>query len=161
MSPEGTALCALIMAIGLIGTLLPVLPGLLLIWATALVYGLIDGFGVVGGIAFGVITLLLAIAYVLQIVLPHRRGRASGAPTSTLVLGALAAVAGFFLIPVVGLVVGAVVGVLAAEYARTRRWEAAWRSTKGVAVGIGPGMALELAAGVAMVLAWGAWVVWG
>ena len=161
MSPEGTALCALIMAIGLIGTLLPVLPGLLLIWATALVYGLIDGFGVVGGIAFGVITLLLAIAYVLQIVLPHRRGRASGAPTSTLVVGALAAVAGFFLIPVVGLVVGAVVGVLAAEYARTRRWEAAWRSTKGVAVGIGLGMALELAAGVAMVLAWGAWVVWG
>ena len=149
------------MAIGLIGTLVPVVPGLIVIWATALVYGLVDGFGSIGAIAFALITLLLVLAYVFQIVLPHRRGRASGAPTSALVAGAVGAVAGFFLIPVVGLVIGAVLGVLGAEYVRTRRWRVAWHSTKGVAAGIGLGIALEFAAGIAMVLTWGAWVKWG
>ena len=161
MSHEATALCAVVMAIGLIGTLVPVLPGLILIWATALVYGLVDGFGSLGAIAFALITLLLVVALVFKIVLPHRRGRASGAPASALVAGAVGAVAGFFLIPMVGLVAGAMVGVLGAEYVRTRRWDVAWRSTKGVAAGIGLGIALELAAGIAMVLTWGAWVRWG
>jgi hypothetical protein len=52
-------------------------------------------------------------------------------------------------------------GVLAAEYARTRDRTIAWRSTKGVILGIGIGAALEFVAGVTMILVWVAWVLTG
>lgn len=68
----------------------------------------------------------------------------------TLVVGVAGAVAGFFLIPVLGLPVGFVVGVYLAELARLRDGRAAWRSTRTAVVAIGIGMLVELAAGLAM-----------
>ena len=158
MSREAVALCVIAMVIGLFGTVVPVLPGLALIWATALVYGLADGFGTVGTIAFASITAVFAASLVSKVVLPRRRGRASGVPGAALAVGALGAAVGFFLIPVVGLIVGAVCGVLLAEYARTRDLKVAWRGTRAVAAGVGLSIALEVAAGILMVLAWGIWV---
>lgn len=146
------------MAIGLVGTLVPLLPGLALIWGTALVYGLVDGFGTVGTVAFVTITVLFGASLICKVVLPSRRGRSGGVPALALAIGALGAAIGFFLIPVVGLIVGAVCGVLLAEYARTRDWKVAWRGTRAVAAGVGLAIALEVAAGLLMVLAWAGWV---
>lgn len=159
VSDVGVALCAIAMAVGLIGTLVPLLPGLSLIWVTALVYGAVDGFGASGLIAFALITLLLGASVAAKIALPHRRARAGGAPTRTLLIGALAGLVGFFVIPVVGLALGAVLGVLAAEYQRTRDRSLAWASTKGVIVGMGLAAAVEFGAGVIMVVAWVGWVL--
>jgi uncharacterized protein len=152
-------LVGLAMAVGLIGTLLPLLPGLPIIWAAALVYGLVDGFGRGGAAAFGLITLLAAAGIVAGFVLPHRRVAAKGAPASTVAAGVALGIVGFFVIPVVGLIVGAVAGVLLAERARTRDWAAAWATTKDLMVGFGIGVAVEFAAGLAMILTWVAWVL--
>ena len=46
-----TLLVGLAVAIGLIGTLLPILPGLVLIWAATIAYGLAEGFGAIGWVA--------------------------------------------------------------------------------------------------------------
>jgi uncharacterized protein YqgC (DUF456 family) len=155
----GVVAIALAMAIGLAGTIVPFVPGTSLIWAAALVYGLLAGFTRAGWIAFSAITVLLVAGTVVKVVLPHRRGKAGGAPTRSLLIGAAAGIAGFFVIPVVGLALGAVAGVLVAEYARTRAWPSAWRSTKGVIVGIGLGALAELGVGMGMVLCWVAWVL--
>lgn len=159
MNAVVVAVVALAMAIGLVGTVLPFMPGTSLIWAASLGYGVLEGFGAPGLVAFAVISLLLGASAVLKVLLAHRRGVAGGAPTRSLLIGALAGVAGFFVIPVVGLPLGAVAGVAAAEYARTRQWPVAWRSTKGVIVGIGLGTALEFVAGMLMILCWVAWVL--
>jgi uncharacterized protein len=155
----GVAAVALVMAVGLIGTFLPLVPGLPLIWGAALAYGLLDGFGGVGWVAMAVITLLLVAGTVAKIVLPHRRASAVGVPRSSLVVAAVAAVIGFFAIPVVGLPLGGAAGLVAAEYRRTRDWASAWRSTKSAIVGFGYGALLELGAGMAMIVCWIAWVV--
>jgi uncharacterized protein YqgC (DUF456 family) len=155
----GIGALALVMAVGLAGTILPFVPGTSLIWAAALVYGLLAGFSRAGWMAFSAISVLLVAGVALKVVLPQRRGRAGGAPTRTLAIGAAAGIAGFFLIPVVGLVLGAVAGVLVAEYARTHAWQSAWRSTRGVIVGIGLGALAELGVGILMVLCWVVWVL--
>ena len=76
-------------------------------------------------------------------------------PTSTLVAGALAGLVGFFVIPVVGLLVGFPVGVYVAERARVGA-DLAWPSTKAALRALGVSILLELVAGV---LAAGVWVV--
>jgi uncharacterized protein len=149
----------LMMAVGLIGTLLPLLPGLPIIWAAALIYGLLEDFSGTGAIAFTLITVLAVAGIVAGFVLPHRRVAAKGAPASTVAAGVVLGIVGFFVIPVVGLVLGAVGGVLIAERARTGDWDTAWTTTKDLLVGFGIGVAVEFATGLAMILCWVAWLL--
>jgi uncharacterized protein len=152
-------LVALAMAVGLIGTLFPFVPGLPLIWGAALVYGLTVDFDTVGWVAMAFITVFAIAGMVAKFVLPQRRASASGAPRRTLVVGAIGGIIGFFVIPIVGMPVGAVAGVYLAEYWRTADPGTAWISTKQVIVGFGIGALFELTAGILMIAAWVAWVL--
>ena len=161
MTTLGVALVAVVMAVGLIGTVVPVLPGLLLIWAAALVYGLADGFGAAGGVAFTLISLLLVAGMSAGYVLPKRAGERSGASKSSMRLGLVGAIIGFFVIPVIGLPIGGALGVLLGEYQRLQSWPAAWTATRSVLGGFGMAVLAEFTAGVAMVGIWVVWVIVG
>jgi uncharacterized protein len=155
------ALVALAMVVGLVGTAVPFVPGLLLVWGAGLVYGLAEGFGTAGAVAFGLMTVLAVAGFVANLVLPPQRAEAGGAARTSVLAGLALGVVGVFVVPVVGLPLGAVAGVLLAEYGRTRSWGAAWEATKGVIVGFGLGVLAQLAAGLGMVACWIGWVVLG
>jgi uncharacterized protein YqgC (DUF456 family) len=78
-----------------------------------------------------------------------------------LLLGSIAGIIGFFVVPIVGLPLGAVAGVYLAEYLRTADPGTAWRSTKQVILGFGIGALFEMSAGVVMIVAWVIWVLLG
>jgi len=147
-------LVGLLMLVGLVGVLLPVLPGLLLIWAAGLWWTIADGGGPVRWIVLGLLTALLVAGTVTKYVLPARSASARGAPVTSLVAGAVGAVVGFFVIPIVGLVVGFVVGIYLAEYARLKDGSRAWVSTRAALVAIGIGLLIELTAGALMIGLW-------
>ena len=161
MNGVGTFLIGLVMVVGVVGTILPFLPGLLLVWAAALVYGIVDGFDPVAVTAFVVITMLTVAGKVLSWLLPTRRGTAAGATPATLVVGAVGAVIGAFAIPVVGLLIGGLAGILLAELVRLGNLRAAWRTTTAVLVGFGIGAGVELAAGMSILIVWLLWVILG
>ena len=152
MSGTGLLLVGLAMAIGLAGTVVPMLPGLPVIWVAGLVWTLNeDGTG--RWLVLAVLTVLLLVGTAAHYVLPAKSlgGRA---PRSTLLLGVVGAVVGMFVIPLFGFVIGGVIGVYAAEVRRTGNGREAWQSTRRVLVAFGIGMAVEVGAGVLMVLTW-------
>jgi uncharacterized protein YqgC (DUF456 family) len=157
---DAELLVGVVMVAGIIGILLPVLPGLLLIWAAGLWWTIADGGGATRWTVFAVLCVLLVVGTVTKYVLPARSAGARGAPVSTLVIGALGAIVGFFVIPVVGVVVGGVLGIYLAEYVRLRDPGRAWTSTRAALVAIGIGLLVELTAGVLMFGVWlvGVWV---
>lgn len=159
MEASVTPLVALAMLAGLVGTALPLFPGLPLVWGAALVYGLVQGFGTTGTVAFVLITVIAVLGMAASIVLPHRRVAAGGAPRSTIVAGVAGAIVGFFVIPVLGLPLGAVAAIMLAEYRRTGDQTAAWRSTRTMIAGFGLGIVVELGAGLAIVVVWAIWVL--
>lgn len=161
MSGFGVALVGAVMALGLVGTVVPVMPGLAVVWGAGLVYGLLAGFGSVGAVAFAVMTLLAVIGTIATYALPHRGGTARGAPRSSMLAGVAGAIVGAVVIPVLGLPIGAVIGVWLAETARLGDARAAWQVTVGVILGFGLGMLVEFSLGVAMIGCWVAWVVFG
>lgn len=156
MPVAGELLVLLVMLVGLVGVLVPVLPGLLLIWAAGVVWAWADGGGAGRWALVALLTVLLVVGSVTKYVLPARTATGAGAPRRTVVLGAVGAVVGFFVIPVVGFVVGGVGAVYVAELARLGETAAAWRSTRAVLVGVGVGILVELVTGLLMVAAWGA-----
>ena len=147
-------LVALAMLVGVVGTVVPLLPGLLLVWAAGLVWVLADGGGVVRWSTLAVMTAFLVVGMVAKYVLPGRRAAADGAPFSTLAVGVVGMVVGFFVIPVVGLLLGGLAGIYLAELVRLRTAAAAWASTRGVLVAVGIGALIEIACGLAMMATW-------
>lgn len=154
MSGSEEVLVGLVMALGLVGVVAPLLPGLLLVWAAGLAWVLLDGGGVLRWGVFAGMSLLLVGGTVAKYALPGRSARSTGAPWSTLLAGLAGAVVGAFVLPVLGLVVGGLLGVFAAELARHRTLAGARQSTRAVLVGIGIGLLVEFAAGAAMVGVW-------
>jgi uncharacterized protein len=153
------SLLAVVMAVGAIGTIVPLLPGLALIWSAGLVYGLAEGFGAVGAAAFAVMTALAIAAAVAGWVVPKRRATGAGASRRSVWLGIVAAVVGFFVVPVVGLPLGGVLGIYVGEHLRTHDAGAAWATTRATITGFGVAALVQLAAALAMIAVWALWVV--
>ena len=159
MTPDAwwTLLAAIIMVVGLCGVIIPILPGLLLIWITAFVYGFIVGFTPVGIGVMMVLTVLVAISVIKGFVIPKQTATASGASGWSQVGGLVGAIIGFFLIPVIGVLVGALVGVLLVEILLKGNWDEAWTATKGTAKGFGISAVVDLGLGMVMLAAWSVW----
>jgi uncharacterized protein YqgC (DUF456 family) len=147
------------MAIGLVGTLVPLLPGLLLILGAAIAYGVLEGFGTVGAIAMLVIATFFVVGSVVSIVMARRSAARGGAPRSSLFAAAAGGVVGMFVLPILGFVVGAVAGILLAERARLREWNAAWRVTWTAVKGYALGMLVEAFCGASMFATWAVWAL--
>jgi uncharacterized protein YqgC (DUF456 family) len=145
----------LVMLAGLVGIVVPVVPGLALIWGAALIWALGGDGDPTRWVAFGVITAIGVIGGVAAAILPARRASGAGAPGWVIAVGAVGMIVGFFLIPVVGALVGGPVAVYVAELARLRDASAARRTTIETLKGFGIGVAVQLAAGVVMIVVWG------
>jgi uncharacterized protein YqgC (DUF456 family) len=154
-------LVGIAMAVGLVGTVVPVLPGLLLIWGAALAYGVATGFGTAGIVAFVLITALAAAGVAAGVVLPRRAAGAAGAAQSSLWLGGVVAVVGFFVVPVVGVPLGGALGIFVGEQLRTRDSAVAWRATWATLKSFGLAALVQFGAGVVMVAAWAGWLLAG
>ena len=155
MSTGGLILVAVAIAIGLVGVLVPLLPGTLLVYAAIAVWAFAEQ-NTVAWVVLGMVTAVLGASLLIKYLWPVKRMRAADVSPTTLAAGAVAGVIGFFVIPVLGLLIGFVLGVYLAELAHRRDQRRAWASTvhavKGAALSVG----VELAGGL---LATAAWVV--
>jgi uncharacterized protein YqgC (DUF456 family) len=140
-------------AVGLVGIVLPGLPGSLLVAASVLVWALAVG-STTGWLVFGVAAAFLALGTVVKYAVPGRRLKRDGIVTSTLLAGAVLGVVGFFVLPVVGLIVGFVLGVYLAEWRRLGSHERAWPSTVAALKAVGLSILIEILAALAAALTW-------
>lgn len=160
MSAGGEVVVGAVIALGLVGVLVPVLPGLALVWGAVLVWALVEQ-STLGWVVLGVATALLAAGTVVKYVVPGRRLRRAGVPWRSTALGGALGVVGFFVVPVVGLLLGFVLGVYLAERQRLGGHGPAWQSTRQALAAAGWSVLIELAAGMAMAATWLAGVLMG
>ena len=102
---------------------------------------------VVGGAAwlvFAGAAALLGVSAIVKYVFANKSMKDSGVPGRTVVLGGLLGIVGFFVIPVVGLFVGFLVGLLLSETVRNRNLNTALASSWVAAKAMGVGLLLEL-----------------
>ncbi len=131
--------------IGLAGIVVPVLPGSILILIALLAWAAEDGTATAWTVA-AVATLFLVIGSVVKYLLPGRQLKQT-VPNSTLLIGAIVAIVGFFVVPVVGALVGFPIGVYVAERVRVGAADA-WPSTRAALKAVGWSILIEFVAGV-------------
>jgi len=145
-------LVALAIAVGLVGILVPILPGSVLVLAAILVWAWEVG-ETTAWVVVGVAGAVLVAGTVVKFLVPNRRLKDAGIPGSTQWIGAAVGVVGFFVIPVIGLFLGFVLGVYLAEYRRLGPKDA-WPSTRHALKAVGLSILIELAAGVVATFVW-------
>lgn len=153
MSTGGIILVALAIAVGLAGIVIPLLPGTLLVFAAIAVWAVIEN-NLTGWVTLGVVTALLGVATLIKYTWPVKRMKAADVRTVSLVAGGVLGIIGFFVIPVVGLVIGFVLGVFLAELANRRDQRVAWTSTKHAVKGVALSVGVELAGALLATVAW-------
>lgn len=138
------ALVALAILVGIIGIVVPVLPGVLLVIGALLMWAVLTG-GTTAWVAFGFMAAIIAVGQLLKYLLPHRSMSAAGVPSRSLVIGGVSAIIGFLLAQILGLVLGFVGGVFLAEHLRLQDWEAARTSAWAAMKATGFSILIELA----------------
>ena len=146
-------LAGLMIAVGLAGIVLPVLPGPLLIVGGVAVWAVPRG-DAVGWWMLGLAVMVTVVGQVAKYLLPGKRLKASGVPNRTLLAGLVLGVIGFFVVPVVGLFLGFVLGVWLAELIRLPDAATAWRSAREALAAVGWSILIELAAGMVATAVW-------
>ena len=134
---------SVVILIGLAGIVVPILPGTVLIAVAVVVWAVVTG-GPTAWTGAAIVVILLAVGFVVKFAVPHRRLKDAGVPTSTLVVGGLLGLVGFFVIPVAGLFLGFIAGAWLAE-ARRLGTSRAWPSTKAALQATGLSIMIELA----------------
>lgn len=155
MSGWGEVLVGIVILAGLAGTIVQILPGSFLVLGAVLVWAIVTG-GQVAWTVFAVAAVAVLIAAVVKYVVAGKFMVRQDVPASTMWWGGAAGIVGFFVIPVVGLLIGFLAGVWIAELVRRRNAVRAWRATVVALKAAGISIVVELFGGL---VATGAWIV--
>jgi uncharacterized protein YqgC (DUF456 family) len=148
------ALFGLLIVVGVIGIVVPFVPGSLLVLGAILGWSLVTNTGT-GWVVAAIAIAAIGVATLLRLTIPGRRMRESGVPSSSILAGVALGVVGFFVVPVVGLGLGFVLGVYLVERGRLGTHGGAWSATVAALKGIGLSIFIEVAGAM---VATGAWV---
>lgn len=148
-----------LIALGVIGTVVPVLPGPLLIWVGAWLWAWADGFYRIGWGTLTVLALLAGLAWgadlLLSTVMSRRAGASWYAILGAVVGGLLGALLLSF-IPILGTLLGALVGAVAGmwavEYWRKRDTQAATAAVRAYLASVLVGAAIKTATATVMII---------
>lgn len=138
------ALAILLIIIGMIGSLVPVLPGTVLVFGGMVLAAWADGFTRVGIPTLVVLALITVVVYVIDFVAGVYGVEKTGASRRAVIGAALGTVVGlFFGLP--GLILGPFVGAVAGEYTVRRHFAGAGRAGAGAWLGLVLGTAAKIA----------------
>lgn len=163
MQPTATLLTLvayLLIVLGLIGSVLPILPGPLFIFLGALSWAWADGFQAVGWPTLLVLGLLMVLAWGSDLILTTVGTRKAGASWKAVAGAFVGGIAGAILLggvipaigTVLGTILGALIGILLAEYYDKRDWGQAYQVSKGYVFGSVAARIVEVFLSVLMVV---------
>ncbi|MFE3585588.1 DUF456 domain-containing protein [Streptomyces vinaceus] len=146
-------LVGLVLLLGVVGVLVPGVPGTWLVWAGVLWWALHER----SALAWSLLVAATALLLVVQVVkwqLPPRRLRGVGVTRRMAAYAGAGALLGFVLIPVVGAVPGFVGGIYLCERLRLGTHGEAWASVRAVMRAVGTSVLVELLACLMVAGAW-------
>ncbi|HID62510.1 MAG TPA: DUF456 domain-containing protein [Anaerolineae bacterium] len=125
----------ILMFIGLLGVVLPLVPGIVLVYLAALLYAFIEGFARIGPITLAVLTVLAVVGVTADLWVSSLGAKVGGASVWALLGGLVLGLVGLIFFSLPGAIVGSIVGVVAVEMWRARDWRKVIRSGGGWLIG--------------------------
>ena len=149
------------MLVGLVGLIVPVFPGLTVMWLAALVYALVQSasglMAWVDWLSFAIITLFMIGGNIVDNIIIASKMRGHEIPWKTIILCYIVGiVVSLFFTPLAGLVASPL-SLLGLEYLRFRDKKLAFESARVFMIGWGASFAARFGIGILMVIFWMLW----
>ena len=148
-----SVITGVLLVIGALGTIFPILPGSILVIIGLLIWAIVIG-GPVGWTVFGIGLLLSGSGMAASALLTGKRLKQREIPNRSILTGAVVGIVGAFVIPVVGLLLGFVLGLYASEWYRLRDPKQAWDASVVAMKSVGLGMLIEFACAGTAIAVW-------
>ncbi|MDX1413087.1 MAG: DUF456 domain-containing protein [Candidatus Promineifilaceae bacterium] len=150
----GFGLAVAFILVGVVGIVVPILPGMLLVWFTVVVYAWRTGFEAVGWPTLTFVTIIALITGLSNIWLPLLGAKKTGAAKRAMALGIVGAILGTFLIPLplLGTVIGYALGIFLGEYLKQRNLKLAFRASLGGVAGWGVSTIVEISGAILILI---------
>ena len=145
------------MLVALCGLIVPVFPGLIVIWLLALLYGILTGFGMLGTLLFVIITVLAILGEVSDNLLMSKKARQEGARWLSIAIAFVAGIVGSIVFSPLGGIAAALGALFLTEFISSRDRKKALAVTKGMAIGWGWAFVLRFGVGLMMIALWAIW----
>ena len=134
--------------LGIIGIIVPLLPGIVLIYMAVLTYVWAYGMETLGWASFIIITLITLVTGTSDLWMSLLGAKSGGASGRSIWYGTLGAIIGSFFAPLIGTLIGYAVGLLLGEYQKHGNWSLAWKASAGGLAGWGVATAVQLGGGL-------------
>lgn len=158
MSEVFSPLAYILIILGFIGTLLPLMPGTVVIWLGIVVWAWADAFRHIGWLTLAALTFLLIVGWAADLVASTAFSRKSGASWKAIIASMVCGLIGALFLsefPIVGTIagalIGALVGMLAVEFLVTRDFGQALRASASYFVGSLASKIFEIIVGLLMI----------
>ena len=139
------------MFISLLGVLLPLVPGVALIWLVALIYAIAEGFKNIDPITMIVLSVIALPGISADIWVSSLGAKAGGASLWSIVASLVGGVVGFLISTLPGAIIGALVGLVAVELFRAKDWRQALKASGGWIAGWLLSAVVQIITGVIMI----------
>ncbi len=156
----GLGLVLFFMMLGLIGAFVPILPGALLVWLAVLVYAVATGFSVIEPGMFVFISIIAIVTGSSDIWMSLLGAKKGGAGGRSMLWGIGGALIGFFLINLVGAVIGYALGIVISELRKRKDLGTALKAGLSGLAGWGASVVVE-ASGALLIIVLFVWRVFG
>lgn len=121
-------LAVVMLLLGLIGAVLPIVPGSVLMLLTVWGYAYLDGFQAPGPWLVALLSIILLVGGSAEWWLPYFGVRSEGGSLRATLYGLIGGFVGLFFGFLFGSLLGYAIGVLLGAYQTERDWQRAWRS---------------------------------
>ncbi|MDP1548404.1 MAG: DUF456 domain-containing protein [Anaerolineales bacterium] len=155
------AITLFVLLAGLVGLLVPIFPGLTIMWIGTLIYAIIqaanENMTWVDWTLFGFITLLMIGGNIIDNIIIAKHVREKDVPWSSILLAFAAGIIVSLIFTPLGGMVAAPAGLFLAEWRRLKDRNNAFANTKAWMTGFGWAIAAKMGIGVVMILLWMLW----
>jgi uncharacterized protein YqgC (DUF456 family) len=148
----GFGLAVAFILLGIIGVIVPLLPGLLLVWLTTLAYAWATDFGALTPVHFALITVIALVTGSAGIWMPMLGAKKTGARGLALVLGIVGGLIGTLFLPLLGTIIGYALGIVIGEYIMSRDLRLALKASVGGVAGWGIATLVELGGAILILI---------
>lgn len=138
--------------VGLVGTILPLLPGLPLIFVSILLYAIVTGFSSISGQTIIILGVLTVAAYFLDLIVVARGVTRAGGTSRGAIGSIVGAIVGLIVASVPGLLIGLFLGAIAGEISTGASGKQALRAGAGAFLGFLASSVFRFLLGVAMII---------
>ena len=129
-------ICIILFILGLLGTVLPVLPGAILIYGGMVIYGIMTGFASLNIYFFIIQALILIIIFLVDFIASFIGTRHFGGSKQAIWGAGIGTILGLFLMPPIGIFIGPFLGAVIAEILLGKELQEAVRVGVGSLLGL-------------------------